>query len=141
MRCMTACMAALIATAPIVIPMAQSAGLGFMSNTPLTRLSSADQKSLNESVMATLNEAKDGEHRSWSSADADTDSKRGTTVDLVPTRSYQHGGRACRNIQLSFTSKVQNDRMTPAYCKLDDGSWKLLAPSRAKSKASAAKAD
>ncbi len=133
MRCITACMAVLIAAAPFVIaPTVQAAGLGFMSNTPLTRLSTADQKSLNDSVMAALNEAKDGEHRTWSSADADTNSKRGTTVDLVPTRSYQHGGRDCRNIQLSFTSKVQNDRMTPAYCKLDDGTWKLLAPSKPK---------
>lgn len=128
----------LAATLSLAAPLVLGAGLGFMSNTPLTRLKPSELDSLNQSVTQALNESKDGQATQWASPDTDASSSRATAVEIVPVRSYKHGGLDCRAVQLSFSSKMQNDRMTPAYCKTADGSWKLQAAGKKRPKASSA---
>lgn len=126
----------LVAAMAVSAPLVLGAGLGFMSNTPLSRLKPSELDSLNQSVNQALNESKDGQATQWASPDADPGSSRATTVEIVPVRSYKHSGLDCRAVQLSFTSKMQNDRMTPAYCKTADASWKLQAAGKKQKKAS-----
>ena len=133
MRRFTALIAALAVS--VATPLAMSAGLGFMSNTPLSRLKPADVDSLHQAVLQALDQSKDGEATSWTSSDTGSNA---TTVAISPLRTFKSGGMDCRSVQLSFTSKVQKDGMTPSYCKGTEGTWALKPAGKKQHKASSA---
>jgi surface antigen len=114
-----------------------AAGLGFMSNTPLSRLKPDEITGLNKTIVDALEHSKIGQSEIWSNAE--TQSSNVTSVKITPTREFERNGLNCRQVKLNFTNKVQNDVMNPSYCKGTDGTWELAPPNSAKApKASAA---
>ncbi|MBB5193424.1 surface antigen [Silvimonas terrae] len=129
----------LITTALIcaaLIGQVHAAGLGFMSNTPLSRLKPDEIASLDKTISDALEHSKIGQSESWSNAD--TQKSNPTEVKITPSREFERNGLSCRQVKLNFINKVQNDVMNPSYCKGADGEWNLAPPATAKApKASA----
>ncbi|GGP26548.1 hypothetical protein [Silvimonas amylolytica] len=114
-----------------------AAGLGFMSNTPLSRLKPDEIASLDKNIEDALENSKIGQSEVWSNAD--TQSSNVTSVKITPTREFERNGLNCRQVSLKFSNKVQNDVMNPSYCKGSDGKWDLATPTSARApRASAA---
>ncbi len=115
---------------------AHAAGLGFMGNTPLSRLKPDEIAGLNQTITDALDHSKIGQSESWSNAD--TQKSNPTEVKITPTREFERNGMTCRQVKLNFTNKVQNDVMNPSYCKGTNGEWDLAPPANSKApKASA----
>jgi surface antigen len=116
----------------------QAAGLGFMSNTPLSRLKPDEIAGLNKTIDDALEHSKIGQSELWSNADTQPNNNV-TSVRITPTQEFTRNGMSCRQLSLKFSSKIQNDVMNPSYCKGSDGGWDLAPPTSARPpKASAA---
>ncbi|WP_283148870.1 hypothetical protein [Silvimonas soli] len=115
--------------APLAVT-SHAAGLGFMSDTPLARLKPDEITSLNKTIQDALANSKIGEKENWSNVDQPSSTP--TSVEITPTRDFERDGMSCRALILAFKSKIQNDTMTPSYCKAADGTWQLAPPNSAK---------
>ncbi|KAF0814147.1 hypothetical protein IGB42_01044 [Andreprevotia sp. IGB-42] len=120
-------------------PLGFAYGYGFVSDSPLLKLTKEEAASLNAMLMDTLDQAKDEELRSWNNDD--TTNRNKVVVDITPARTYQKQGMDCRMLRVAIKVKARTDRLSPNYCKVD-GKWQsdLARASKGKKKASAASA-
>jgi hypothetical protein len=97
-------------------------GATFLANSPLLKLQKDEVPALRELLDTTLDQAADGETRSWDNLQGSNPHK--LTVTLTPTRSYermvQQQKLPCRSVRVNIKAKAQQDRVNASYCKRDE---------------------
>jgi surface antigen len=103
-------------------PPASAVDLSFMDQAPVRFLNTADTDLMSQTVDVVLNDAKDGESRTWEGTE------RGTSGTITAVRSFEEKGLSCRRISmLTLARRATRGRSESLmdFCKID-GDWKIL---------------
>ena len=115
---LAATLALLVGAAPPARPI----DLSFMDQAPVRFLSDADTDLLNQTSELVLNEAKDGESRTWQGKES------GSSGTITAVKSFEEKGHACRRIRVLTLARKATGGQSEAlmdFCKID-GDWKIL---------------
>jgi surface antigen len=85
-------------------------------------LSDADTDLMNQTIDLVLNEAKDGESRTWQGKES------GSSGTITAVRSFEDKGHTCRRIRLLTLARKATGGQGETqvdFCKID-GDWKIL---------------
>lgn len=116
---------ALAATLTLLVCAAPRAGavdLSFLDQAPLRFLSSADTDLLDQTVELVLNEAKDGESRTWQGKES------GSSGTVTAVRSFEEKGQSCRRISILILTRQATKGKGQSlvdFCDIE-GDWKIL---------------
>ena len=109
----------LLAVAPARLPAFE---LGFLDQAPMRFLTDTDTRLLDATVTDVLDNAKDGESRSWAGEDS---TNSGTVTAL---EGFAKDGHQCRRIEIvTLAEQASKGRGSSRLdlCKID-GEWKIL---------------
>lgn len=92
---------------------------GFIEETPTTRFTREDNRIFNETMNDTLNNAADGETRTWSNP------KTRASGEITPIKSFDRDGLACRTARIRNIARGRTGDNTFNFCKQQTGEWQL----------------
>jgi surface antigen len=103
-------------------PFAGAVDLSFLDQAPVRFLSDADTELMDATVGEVLEEAKDGESRTWQGAES------GSSGTVTAVRTFQEGEHECRRIRLLTNARRATGGQAESMvdlCRIE-GEWKLL---------------
>ncbi|QEI11889.1 hypothetical protein [Cellvibrio japonicus] len=97
-----------------------ASNFGFMKNSLVSELSSADFQQLNQRAVTILEQTPDKKVTRWQAPDS------GVTVKILPKLRYREAGNECRRTLFNF-SKPQRSAETYGFniCKNAEGKWQV----------------
>lgn len=105
---------ALIAAGPALAQV----GLGFLSETPMSRFSADDLKLMNEAIDKALAATEMGTPVRWANE------KTPSSGEVTPQRTFESRGRACRDLRVVNRHRTLEASGIYTMCR-DDGNWRL----------------
>jgi hypothetical protein len=100
---------------------AGAANLGFLRDTPISRMNQADFDSLTTAVRAAVDEKQDGESTTWSNEGRRNSARVDATI--TATRTEKDGDRTCRTMEVVLNSRMQSMTLRPRFCREGAGAW------------------
>ena len=93
--------------------------LRFLADTPYTYFTKEDQAMFWKAVDDALDQAADGEARSWSNPNTRANG------ELRPVKSYEAGGLKCRRLAIANKARGRANSGEYDFCKQTSGEWKI----------------
>jgi surface antigen len=106
--------------AACLVSVGHAANLGFLLDAPAGAFNDRDWALLNEAALDTLDNAEDGDTRTWKNEE------NGHNGRLTPTRTYQKYGTTCRSVRVFNEAGSFHATQMRDLCKDTEGQWKIL---------------
>jgi surface antigen len=100
---------------------ANAANLGFLRDTPISRMQQADFDSLTHAVRAALDDKHDGETANWTNEGLRNRVRVEATI--TPATTATQGDNTCRTTVVVITSRQQSMTLRPRFCREGKGEW------------------
>lgn len=100
---------------------AGAANLGFLRDTPISRMRQADFDSLTQAVRAAVDEKQDGESTTWTNEGLRNSVRVEATI--TPTKTDKDGDRTCRAMEVVISARQQSMTLRPRFCREGAGAW------------------
>jgi hypothetical protein len=100
---------------------AGAANLGFLRDTPISRMTQADFDSLTTAVRAAVDEKQDGESTTWTNEGRRNSARVEATI--TATKTDKDGDRTCRAMEVVISARQQSMTLRPRFCREGAGAW------------------
>jgi surface antigen len=100
---------------------ADAANLGFLRDTPISRMSQADFDSLTKAVRVAVDEKQDGESTTWTNEGRRNSASVEATI--TATKTEKDGDRTCRAMEVVISARMQSMTLRPRFCRAGAGAW------------------